>query len=236
MKKTAAFILTLLICAVTTVYAAKTTALAANTCALVGNAEIRAGDTLNLTFSMNGTGISGFTARLEYDSSLLTLTNINQLISSQWMVERNGDNIIVYDNSLSKPINTNTAVFTLVFKVNSSAATGAALEVKVADIVASNGSVDIQYNDAVYSSKIAKPKSTNADIGSLTVSNGELSPAFSSAVTEYTAIVEYSETSLSMTIALADLGANYVVTGNSNFIVGENTVKIKVTAESGAVK
>ena len=236
MKKTMLFILTLIMCAVAAMYAAKAPAYAANTCALVGKTEVRAGDTLNLTFSMNGTGIVGFTAKLEYDSSVLTFTGINQLISNPWMTEKSGDNIIVYDNSLNKPINTNTAVFKVVFNVKKTVTAGTDVNVRLTNIKATDGSGDVLYADAEYKTTALKPKSQNADAGSIVISNGTMTPEFSKSVTDYAVTVPYSETSLEITVLPFDSSSAYAIEGNTNFIVGENTVTVKITAENGNTK
>ena len=51
---------------------------------------------------------------------------------------------------------------------------------------------------------------------------------------EYSVKVKNSVKSLDLTIVLNDKNASYVVNGNSNFKVGENTVTIVVTAEDGS--
>ena len=77
-------------------------------------------------------------------------------------------------------------------------------------------------------------KSSDKTLSSLVISNGTLSPAFSSKTKNYIATVDYSVTSLAISATPAD--ANAVVSsvsGNENLEVGENTVSIVVKAENG---
>ncbi len=240
MKKIFTFILAFTLCmGITLSVGAKPVAMAAQTCALVGNATIRAGEELKLTFSISGTGLLGIEALLEYDKSILTLTGNaesgNLLKNKDWMVE--GDpKIMAYDNNQNNPINSNTAVFTLTFRVNNNVETGTEINVRLTGIEATDGKTGIKYQDAVYSTKVAAPKSGNANIGSLSIKNATLNEAFDPEVTTYTATMPFSSTALELVIALADAKSKYNVLDNSDLTVGENVVRIKVTAESGATK
>lgn len=78
-------------------------------------------------------------------------------------------------------------------------------------------------------------KSLNASLSSLVISAGTLSPEFSAATKDYTAIVDYSCSSLAVTANPADSKASVTsVTGNDSLEVGENTVSVVVTAEDGS--
>lgn len=72
----------------------------------------------------------------------------------------------------------------------------------------------------------------SADLTSLSLSSGTLSPTFDSATTAYTESVDNTTTSMSV-IAVAVPGATAVVSGNSSLAVGSNTVTITVTADDG---
>lgn len=82
------------------------------------------------------------------------------------------------------------------------------------------------------------PPSSNADLASLAVSSGTLSPAFSASGTAYTLTVPYTTTSLNTTAAVADATAHIAsITGTSGFAVGSaNSVVITVVAQDGTVK
>lgn len=67
----------------------------------------------------------------------------------------------------------------------------------------------------------------------LYTSQGPLSPEFSPSITEYTIDVPNSVTQLALITSASEAGAEIVITGNSNFAVGNNTVTIKVTSADG---
>lgn len=79
-------------------------------------------------------------------------------------------------------------------------------------------------------------KSSNANLKSLSLSSGSLSPRFSAAQTNYTAKVENSVTSCKIYATAADGGSKVDVSGSAELKVGSNTRKITVTAPSGAQK
>lgn len=87
--------------------------------------------------------------------------------------------------------------------------------------------------------------SHNADLSSLTLSEGTLSPAFANGVTGYSATVANSVTEVNVTPTAAD--ANAVITVNGQIVnsgnpmtvplsVGNNIVKVLVTAEDGTTQ
>ena len=89
--------------------------------------------------------------------------------------------------------------------------------------------------------------SSNADLSSLTISEGELSPEFASGVTNYAVVVGGNIESLTVTPTVSDtLASGLTVNGNSvssgsasgpvSLATGENTVSIVVTAEDGTQK
>jgi Cadherin-like beta sandwich domain len=71
-----------------------------------------------------------------------------------------------------------------------------------------------------------------ADLASLSLANGTLSPAFDPSTTAYSTTVGNATTSLVVS-ANANVGAHVVVTGDSNLAVGSNSVTIAVTTDDG---
>ncbi|MFD0682163.1 MULTISPECIES: cadherin-like beta sandwich domain-containing protein [unclassified Paenibacillus] len=90
------------------------------------------------------------------------------------------------------------------------------------------------------------PASSNADLSSLTLSSGALSPAFATGTTAYTSSVANGVSSLTVTGSVYSSNATMTVNGNpvisgeaSNVInlnVGNNTITIVVTAQNGTTK
>ena len=85
----------------------------------------------------------------------------------------------------------------------------------------------------VYSIVVTRLPSSNANLSALALSNGMLSPAFSSSVTSYTAAVPYYISWLAVTPTRYDGTAAVQVSGGSNLAVGANTVTVTVTAQDG---
>ncbi|MFD0676029.1 MULTISPECIES: cadherin-like beta sandwich domain-containing protein [unclassified Paenibacillus] len=88
--------------------------------------------------------------------------------------------------------------------------------------------------------------SNNADLSSMALSNGSLSPAFASGTIAYTSIVGNGISSLTVTANVYDSKASMTVNGNPvisgqasgaiNLNVGSNTINVVVTAENGTTK
>ena len=83
MKRTIIMVLTvvLLVCLLSV------TASAAASASMSGPSTIRAGNTITVTFSVDGSGVLGMQGTLSYDSSILTLQKTEQKIGSPWVVE-----------------------------------------------------------------------------------------------------------------------------------------------------
>ena len=89
------------------------------------------------------------------------------------------------------------------------------------------------------------PGST-ADLASLTVSSGTLTPAFNSAVTAYQVVLPNATTSISVTPAFVDLSSSIAVNGVAcasgspagpiALNVGSNTINVVVSAEDGVTQ
>ena len=78
--------------------------------------------------------------------------------------------------------------------------------------------------------------SSNANLSSLKLSSGTLSPAFSADKTEYTATVPYSVTSVSVSATPQDKDAKTAISGKDALSVGKNTRVVTVTAANGGIK
>lgn len=95
---------------------------------------------------------------------------------------------------------------------------------------------DTSYNSYNGGSKTASIRlaSTNNDLGSLSLSNGTLSPSFSASTTSYTATIDSGNVTINAT-----KGDNYQTisgTGIKNLNYGNNKFNIVVTSESGSSK
>ncbi|WP_169445939.1 cadherin-like beta sandwich domain-containing protein, partial [Pannonibacter phragmitetus] len=102
---------------------------------------------------------------------------------------------------------------------------------------------DNVFGSAAYSLQINAPASTVATLANLVLSQGTLTPAFSSGTTSYTASVGNAVTSLTVTPTVTDANATVTVnsvavtSGNAsgaiNLNVGDNTITVVGTAQDG---
>ena len=202
---------------------------------LTGPATVRAGDTITVSFNLNGSGIYGVEGMLSYDSSLVTLSGTSQKIASPWKVEFNGNKFAIYDDTVEKPINSNKTLFTATFKVKS-VATGTNIKISCTGVTATDGSADKNIGTITYSKTVAEPLSTENKLESLTVDNATISPAFSANTTSYTASVPFSVSKLSVSAKAADSKAKVSINSPNLKAGGTTKVTVTVTAESGAKK
>jgi len=202
---------------------------------LTGPDTVRAGDTITLTLNLSGKDIYGAEGVLSYDKNVLELKEMKQKVGGDWVVEFNGNNFVAYDNNLSKPISSKTAVLTVSFKVKN-VAVGTNIKVSYNNLVVSDGSNEVGLGTVSYSVKTAAPKSKDNALKSLTVSNATISPKFSAGTTSYTAEVPFSVSKLDVK-ATANDGKAKVSIDSPNLTPGGTTkVTVTVTAENGDKK
>ena len=202
---------------------------------LTGTGTVRAGDTITLTFNLNGKGIYGAEGTLNYDASQVTLVSTSQKIASPWVVEFNGNKFVAYDNNLSAPISSNKAVFAVTFKVKS-VATGTKINISYTGVKASDGTADAVVGTVSYSVTVAAPLSTENNLASLSAQGVTLSPAFSAATTSYTATVPFSTSKLNVTATAKDSKAKVTVNSPNLTPGGKTNVTVTVKAENGSTK
>ena len=212
-----------------------TVSAASASASLTGPATVRAGDTITLSFNLNGSGLFGASGTLSYDSSQVTLSGTAQKIGAPWAVEFNGNNFVAYDNNLSNPINGNKALFTATFKVKNVAA-GTNIKISYTGVTASDGSADANVGAVSYSATTAAPLSADNSLATLAVSNATISPVFAAGTVNYTAEVPFEVSKLNVTATAADSKAKVVINSPNLVPNGTTKVTVVVTAESGAKK
>lgn len=206
-----------------------------NTAALTGPTVVRAGNTIKLTFSVDGTGLTVISGVLNYDEDQLALSKTSVLIEGTWVVEFDGDTFRAYDETGENPINSETALFTVSFRVDDLSA-DTEVVVSVIDIKAS-ADPETEAEDveaASYRVSITPPQSSVNTLNNLTVGNGTMSPAFRPDAYTYTVSVPFSVSKLELFYVVTDSKAKVSV-NNPTLKAGETTkVTIKVTAENGS--
>lgn len=91
-------------------------------------------------------------------------------------------------------------------------------------------------NKNIYTVNVIRKAPISAKLSKLEVENYEIVPKFNENTNSYTVNVDNEITSLDMIIETLDPNATYTVTGNKDFVVGNNEVIIEVTSSDGLQK
>lgn len=174
--------------------------------------------------SSDGTALGASDVRLQYDSSAL------QFVSG---TSANGGAGSIRVLGAMESENQTTFTFTLKFKALKAGTTN----IKVTSQEVYDANSQVVTIDHVGSSavKVTAPVtySKDATLSALTISPGELTPAFSADVTEYTAVVGADVEKLTVSAPASHEKASVSVSGNEGLQMGDNTITCKVTAEDG---
>ena len=194
-----------------------------------GGGSYNVGDTVRVTFTISGSNLGNGTAEIKYDSSVLQYT---------------GGSGATLPSSASGVITANMgdgnarSSFTVTLNFKALKSGSSTVSVNPYDIVDYNfETVSCSAKSTTVTVKNASTSvSGNANLASLKVSAGSLSPAFSANTTSYTVNVGHDVTVCTVSASTADSGAKWSITGSSSLAVGQNTRKITVTAANGTTK
>ncbi len=176
---------------------------------------------------------------IDYDQKQLTMVGEPTTRISGWNITNGSANFLAMPASLSaKGISgRNLELIRFTFQLNDSVKIGDTVSLKVngVKIVASESySGNLTYTVTV----TEKPKNTNCNLMTFSCKEGAFTPAFNaeSSNSDYAITVPNSVTALQLTAIPANNLATCDIEGNENFQVGLNTIKVTVTAESGATR
>lgn len=196
-----------------------------------GNIEVGSTITVKIIASGNGP-YSGFDGSLSYDSNILELTGISQGDYTGSTFAANGPNFADYNVNIPDSAVLVSATFKCLAAgtASISCSLNDMADINGTPIAASGASKDIAITAPI-------PKSANADLASLAISPGTLSPAFSAATQSYTASVSANQSKITVSASPADAKSKVSLNGvQDKLVAGSNNVKITVTAENGATK
>ena len=208
---------------------------AAASASLSGPSEVRVGDTVTVSFKLNGTKLQGLQGELQFDSSQLTYGSMSKKIADPWIVEISNNKLVAYDNNLTAPINSEKELFTVSFTVKN-VPVGTKITVSVRNLVASDGTADAEIGTASCTFTVVPPLSSDNALARLTVSNAAIRPDFSPETLNYTAEVPYEVSKLEVSASAAHGNAKVSVSSPELAVNGTTEVKITVTAENGSTK
>ncbi len=210
---------------------------AASTIISLSSKQVKPGDNVTVTVKLNaGEPIYGLSCTVNYDTSVLKYVSGAHSASGSTLKivdSPSGETSISYNlvftalaegsGNISASIRYSGASLT----ETDGGSAGAAVTVKTPTANTSSSNKNT-------SSKNTTPTITNnANLSSLTVEGGVLSPAFSKNTTDYTVTVENSVSSVTIKAGTADRNAKVSGTGAVELQVGENPHTVTVTASDG---
>ena len=209
---------------------------AAGSASVSGPGTVRAGDTIEISFTAGG-GILGGQGTVSFDESQLTLKKYSPSLSGNWAVEFVGNKFVFYDNLMTDPITGSKTIFKASFTVNKDLEPGTEIAVVVNDIKLSDeNNQQTNIGTKKYSATIAPPLSSNCNLASMTVSNATISPAFSTGTTNYTASVPFTTETLNVSATAEDSDATVTVKNTKLTAGATTTVSVTVKAANGTTK
>lgn len=186
--------------------------------------SVEVGDTVTVTVTINADEtIYGYSFNLKYDPEILEV----KLSGSSQSGGAGNVTVANFANSKSgsekvtfKALKAGTCF------IQTSGAQYSSLE--MVDVSVPNQGANLTVKDETLSD--------NANLKSLSVSDGKLSPSFSASTTSYSVTVGREVTECDIYAAAADSKAKVAVDGGSSLKIGNNTCTVTVTAQSGAQK
>ncbi len=201
---------------------------------ITGSNSVVVGTNVVLTFAITPSEtLAGFTARIKFDSNILTVDKFEQVTPSI---------VILQFNKTTGAFNTNSTIsgtkqiIKVTFKPTSNFKAGTSTKVEFIEIVGANstGTERIYGTSSSRTITATAPKSTNNNLASLSV-NGTSVAGFSSSDTTYT-LPNTDAESITIAATTQDSKATVSGTGKKTLAFGVNTFNVVVTAESGAKK
>ncbi|MBQ6717364.1 MAG: cadherin-like beta sandwich domain-containing protein [Clostridia bacterium] len=193
-----------------------------------GNFEV--GQEVSIHIKYNGDSIlEGVSTTVDYNSSVLEYKTIKGIDDATNGLKVSNGRISFVDLNFSGQSKSGsyTIIFTAIAAGNSN--------ITVSSTDASRP--DNDYSAASAAVTVVTPKpSSNANLASIKLSSGSLSPAFNANTTNYTATVKYSVDSITITGSVADGKSTYVGGGTFGLNIGDNQRVLTVTAQDGTKK
>ena len=203
-------------------------AFAAATASISGGGNYKVGQTVTIKFTYSGASYGTAKVIFRYDTSVLQFKNCSGTSGGTSGVTR---------VSLSSG-GSNTLGCTLTFKAVGPGNTTVKAETEeLYDIDENDLSSSVSTKSTTVS--VTNPStqvSSNANLSSMSVSAGSLSPSFSPSVTSYTINVGSDVSVCTISAKAQDSKATISVSGSKNLKAGKNVRSVTVTAENGSTK
>lgn len=198
----------------------------AATVSISGAGEYEVGKTFSVKISFNADAtLYAVEADISYNSSVLRLNSVS---GSEYNASNGSIKIVDDGFSATKPSKTSsyTLNFTAIAAGNSN----------ISASILGGGEAESKASGSVAIKVITPKPSSNANLASIKLSDGSLSPAFNSKTTNYNVTVKYGVENITITGSVADGKATYVGGGTFGLNVGDNSRTLTVTAQDGTKK
>lgn len=191
-----------------------------------GTGEIEVGKTFNVTIRFNADAtLYAVEADVSYNSSVLRLNSVS---GADFNIGNGSVKIVDDGFSATKPSKSSsyTLSFTAIAAGNSN----------ISVSLLGGGEAESKASASAPVKVITPKPSSNANLSSIKLSNGSLSPAFNQNTTNYSVTVKYGVESITINGTVADGGASYTGGGTFGLEVGDNSRVLTVTAADGTKK
>ncbi len=191
-----------------------------------GAGEYEVGKSFNVTVRFNADAtLYAVEVDVSYNSSVLRLNSVS---GADYNVGNGSVKIVDDGFSATKP--TNNSSYTLNFTAI------AAGNSNISASILGGGEAESRASASAAVTVVTPKPSSNANLASIKLSKGSLSPAFNANTTNYNVTVKYNVDSITVTGAVADGGATYTGGGTFALAVGDNSRTLTVTAADGTKK
>lgn len=195
----------------------------------------------NVSFDVvfDGRSALAFTATFEYPSNVMEYKGYQIQIDgfSVSVTQRNGENSVKYldvfaiSTDLVARIEGEVSFISFDFYINKDVKEGTSAYFKMINASVSDGESDFSVPEIAYQGKVSLYDTSVPIVESISI-NGKKLEGFSNEVSSYFVKVEFSVTVLLLDIVCQE-GSSASVRGHENLKVGENTVFIDVTTQTG---
>ena len=240
---------------ITISFAARVSAAGTATLKVSGPTTASLNETITVTIVVDNisanNGVVGVGGVLKFDTTYLEPISVTGATSPyvfSAVKQKEGEySLAGLDFTGANGIKTNTAIYTLSLKAIKTGTTK--IEVREGELSDAAGDIlsltNTPLNITISESSggsdpedppVEQPKSSNADLNTLSVSGYTISPAFDKDTLNYTLTVPNNQTEVTINATLADGKASIAGTGRRTLDVGANPLKVTVKAEDGTTK
>ena len=204
-----------------------------NNLQLTAPSALRAGEEVIFTVVFHTESMKAVQGSITYDPALLTYVH-SEAIPEDWeMTFSHADGTLKYLglSTENRNLSGEQQLFQITFRIAEGLAEGSTLPFTLSDATVYNGQEELLLTGGEFTYAVTRPLSTACVLELLTVKGGNLAPAFSANVTEYSITLPYSTETLDITAIPCQYAE--VIFSSLELKVGENTVRVTVRSEAG---